>query len=72
MQELTEQERELILLRYVNEVPVTVLAKMYNISRFSLYRELNNILKKLERRISDGSEYEEGIRSLFSSTKTSE
>lgn len=55
---LTEQERELILLRYVNEVPVADLAKLYGVSRFALYRETKKVLKKLERRISDGAENE--------------
>lgn len=53
LHELTEQERELVLLRYVNEVPVADLAGMYGISRFALYRETKKVLKKLERRISD-------------------
>lgn len=51
---LTEEERELILLRYVNEVPVADLAKLYGVSRFCVYRETKKVLKKLERRISDG------------------
>lgn len=56
--ELTDRERELVLLRYVNEVPVAALAKLYGVSRFSLYRETKRILKKLERRISDETESE--------------
>ena len=48
---LTEYERELVLLRYVNEVPVADMARIYGISRFALYRELKKILKKLEGRI---------------------
>ena len=51
--ELSERERELVLLRYVNEVPVSVLAKFYGISRYALYRETKKILKKLERGLSD-------------------
>ncbi len=58
LHELTEHERELVLLRYVNEVPVSDLANFYGISRFALYRETKSVLKKLERRISDGSENE--------------
>lgn len=58
LHELTEHERELVLLRYVNEVPVSNLANFYGISRFALYRETKSVLKKLERRISDGSENE--------------
>jgi len=51
--ELSEREQELVLLRYVNEVPVTDLAKFYQVSRFALYRELKKALKKLKRRLSD-------------------
>ena len=50
---LTDRETELVLLRYVNDVPVADLAKIYDVSRFALYRELKRALKKLERRISD-------------------
>lgn len=51
LRELTEAERELILLRYVNEVPVSDIAKIYQQSRYAVYRETKKILKKLERRI---------------------
>ena len=51
MAQLTSQEQELLLLRYVNEVPVNTLSKMYGKSRFALYRELSNITRKLERRL---------------------
>lgn len=51
--ELEERERELVLLRFVNEVPVADLSKIYEISRFALYWETKKILKKLERRILD-------------------
>jgi RNA polymerase sigma-70 factor (ECF subfamily) len=45
---LTEEERELVLLRYVNEVPVGVLCKLYDSSRFALYRRTQAVLKKLK------------------------
>lgn len=38
--ELDESDRELLLLRYVNEVPVSVISKLLGISRFALYRKL--------------------------------
>lgn len=53
LQQLTQAERELILLRYVNEVPVADLAKIYGMSRYAIYRETKKILKKLERRMWD-------------------
>lgn len=52
---LTEYEKELVLLRYVNEVPVADMAKFYGISRFALYREVKKVLKKLEGRVSEYS-----------------
>lgn len=36
------EEQELLLLRYVNEVPVAAIAKIYGISRFSVYRKLTS------------------------------
>ncbi|MCR4794041.1 MULTISPECIES: RNA polymerase sigma factor [Ruminococcus] len=44
---LSEDDRELILLRYINEVPVNVMAKLYNISRFALNRRINRVLGQL-------------------------
>lgn len=48
MKKLTEEERELIVLRYVNEVPISVMCKLYGISRFAMYRKIQAILKKLQ------------------------
>ena len=47
LKKLSDDDREIILLRYVNEVPVNVIAKMHNISRFSLNRKINRILASL-------------------------
>lgn len=44
---LDEQDRELVLLRFVNEVPVRVLCRLTGQSRFALRRRLNRILKTL-------------------------
>ena len=44
---LDEQDRELVLLRFVNEVPVRVLCGLTGQSRFALRRRLNRILKTL-------------------------
>lgn len=32
------------MLRYVNEVPISVISELYSISRFALYRRINKIL----------------------------
>lgn len=44
---LSDEEKEMIMLRYINEVPVSVMSDMYNISRFALYRKIKSILSKL-------------------------
>ena len=44
---LSAEDREIILLRFVNEVPVNVIAKLYNISRFALSRRIKRILATL-------------------------
>ena len=51
--ELEEEERELILLRYVNEVPVDVIGKIYGISRFSVYRRTKEALKCLREKLGE-------------------
>ena len=53
MAELSKEEEELLLLRYVNQVSFADLCKLYGRSRFALHRELSKITDKLERRISD-------------------
>ena len=37
---MAPDEQELLLLRYVNEVPVSTLANIYGVSRFAIYRKL--------------------------------
>lgn len=46
--QLTGEEQEILLLRYVNEVPVSVICKMLDMSRFSLYRKTTKALKQLQ------------------------
>lgn len=53
LEELELQERELIFLRVVNEVPMADLARLYEVSRFTLHREMKKILARLERRMTD-------------------
>ena len=48
LDKLSEEERELILLRYINEVPLSEMSKLYKISRFALYRRIQDITKKLQ------------------------
>ena len=44
---LDEEDRELMLLRYVNEENVSDIGKLFKLSRFSVYRRLQKILKEL-------------------------
>ncbi len=56
LEKLESKERELILLRYVNEVPVTTICELEKCSRFALYRKLNQITKKLRQYLAEGGE----------------
>lgn len=56
LSELTAEARELLLLRYVNELSFAQLAKIYGRSRFSLMRELKKAAQELKRRLSDEQE----------------
>lgn len=37
---MSVEEQELLLLRYVNEAPVSVIGNLYGLSRFAVYRKL--------------------------------
>ena len=55
LDQLSPEEREMLFLRYINEVPVSVIGGLYNISRFAVYRKLNSILKKLRTQVGEDS-----------------
>lgn len=44
---LSPQDREIILLRYINDVPVNVIGKLYGMSRFAAGRRIKKILEVL-------------------------
>ena len=48
LEKLSEEEKELLLLRYVNEVPIAAMCKLYGISRFALYRKLKRVTEAFE------------------------
>lgn len=50
---LDEADRELLLLRYVNEVPSAVLCRLYHISRFTLYRRCARLLQGLREELGE-------------------
>ena len=47
LKKLSQEEREMLFLRCVNDVPVSVISGLYHISRFAAYRRLKKILKKI-------------------------
>lgn len=53
LETLSDFERELILLRYVNEVGYADLSKIYGMSRYAIYRRITGILRKLKDQLHD-------------------
>lgn len=47
IQSLPQEDKELVVLRYINEVPVSVLAELYGVSRFKMGRRIKTILDEL-------------------------
>lgn len=45
---LSQEEQELLFLRYVNEISVTSICKMTEMSRFTVYRRLSKAIKQLK------------------------
>lgn len=48
---LAPDEQELLLLRYVNEVPILTLAQLMQVSRFAVYRRLTAVTKKFKEQL---------------------
>lgn len=53
---LSDEDRELLFMRYINNVPIAVLSSIYNVSRFSLSRRLKNILSMLRKNLEKEAE----------------
>ncbi len=51
---MDEEGRELLLLRYVNELPVHVIAGMYGVSRFALRRRLARAVRDVKKSLGEG------------------
>ena len=49
LEQLPQEDRELLLMRYVNEESLGVLSQLYGVSRFALYRRCKNLLSQLKR-----------------------
>ncbi len=45
---LTEEEREILILRYVSDVSMGDISKLMGLSRFALYRRLQEAVRKLK------------------------
>ena len=48
LNKLSEEEQEILLLRYANEVPNNLISQMLGVSRFALYRKIQHALRKLQ------------------------
>ena len=46
---LSDSDRELLLLRYANEVPVAVIGTLYGVSRFCVHRKIKNAVKEFKK-----------------------
>ena len=51
VKDLPPEDRELLMLRYVNEVPIGVLADIYGVSRFKMSRRLKKIIGILKKEL---------------------
>ncbi|MDE6388388.1 MAG: RNA polymerase sigma factor [Lachnospiraceae bacterium] len=49
LSELQQEEQELLLLRYVNEVPVAAIGQIFGMSRFAVRRRLLTVEKKFRK-----------------------
>ena len=47
LESFSPEEKELLFLRYINDVPVPVISGLYRISRFAMYRKVKGILQKV-------------------------
>ncbi len=55
---LTIEEQEIVLLRFTNELAIGEIANYLKISRFSLYRKIKTIMKKLNQELKKEDFYE--------------
>ncbi|GAB6108491.1 RNA polymerase sigma factor [Fusibacter bizertensis] len=55
---LTEQEQEMLMLRYVNELTVGEIASIMGISRFAVYRKTSSALANLKKLLKKEDFYE--------------
>ena len=51
LHKLDRESQEVLLLRYVNEVPVSIICNIMGISRFAVYRKTNSALKQIKEQL---------------------
>lgn len=51
LEKLDDSDREMILLRYINDVPINAIAGIFGISRFAVSRRIKRILAQLHSEI---------------------
>ena len=54
LNKLDDTDREIILLRYINDVPVNVIGKLYDMSRFAVNRRIKRVLESLQKDLGKG------------------
>ncbi len=58
LDKMPEEDRELLILRYMNEVPLSDICKIMGISRFALYRKLNSVKRDFLKLMEGGNLHE--------------
>lgn len=53
LEKLSEEEQEILLLRYANEVPNHVMCEVFGISRFAMYRKMQRALRNLQKELGE-------------------
>ena len=63
LSELEEEEQELLLLRYVNELSIAEICGILKLSRFAVYRKIQKALKRL-RNLLDKADFGSGLETV--------
>ena len=65
LKKLAKDEQELLLLRYVNEMPVQDISKLFHLSRFAVRRRLLKAIQKLRKELGHEKRDETGSGKSF-------
>ena len=58
LDKMPEEDRELLILRYMNDVPLADICKIMGVSRFALYRKLNSVKRDFIKLMEGGNFHE--------------